>query len=84
MKNIFLVGMPGSGKSTVGRILAKQLAMDFYDLDAEIESATGKTIAEIFSEGEEDLFRKIEAATLLKTITNQKSFVMAAGGGTAL
>ena len=75
--------MPGSGKSTVGRLLAKQLAMDFYDLDAEIESVAGKTIAEIFIEGEEDLFRKLEAATLLKIITNQKSFVMAAGGGTA-
>ena len=75
--------MPGSGKSTVGRLLANQLAMNYYDLDAEIESAAGKTIAEIFSEGEEDLFRKLEAATLLETITNQKSFVMAAGGGTA-
>ena len=80
-KNIFLVGMPGSGKSTVGRLLAKKLGLEFYDLDTEIESAGGKTIAEIFSEGEE-VFRKLEARVLLKTISNNKPFVMAAGGGT--
>lgn len=73
--------MPGSGKSTVSRLLAEKLELDFYDLDAEIEAASGKTIAEIFMEGEET-FRKLEAATLLKSITNKKSFVMAAGGGT--
>lgn len=73
--------MPGSGKSTVSRLLAEKLELDFYDLDAEIEAARGKTIAEIFTEGEE-VFRKLEAATLLKSITNKKSFVMAAGGGT--
>ena len=81
-KNIFLVGMPGSGKSTVGRLLAEKLGLDFYDLDNEIESASGKTIAEIFTEGEE-VFRKHEAATLLKTISNKKSFILSAGGGTA-
>ena len=74
--------MPGSGKSTVGRIIAEKLGLDFYDLDAEIEAATGKTIAEIFTEGKEDLFRKIEADTLLRTITNKKTFILAAGGGT--
>lgn len=73
--------MPGSGKSTVSRLLAEKLELDFYDLDAEIEAASGKNIAEIFTEGEE-VFRKLEAATLLKSITNKKSFVMAAGGGT--
>lgn len=73
--------MPGSGKSTVSRLLAEKLELDFYDLDAEIEAASGKTIAEIFTEGEE-VFRKLEAATLLKSITNKKSFVMATGGGT--
>lgn len=73
--------MPGSGKSTVSRLLAEKLELDFYDLDAEIEAARGKTIAEIFTEGEE-VFRKLEAATLLKSIINKKSFVMAAGGGT--
>jgi shikimate kinase len=82
-KNIFLVGMPGSGKSTVGRLLAEKLALDFYDLDAEIEATQGKTIAEIFAEGDEELFRKVESSTLLETIANKKTFVMAAGGGTA-
>ena len=82
-KNIFLVGMPGSGKSTVGRLLAEKLGMDFYDLDSEIESNKGANIAEIFAKEGEDLFREFEAATLLKTIANKKTFVLAAGGGTA-
>jgi len=81
-KNIFLVGMPGSGKSTVGRLLAEKLGLDFYDLDTEIEKTHGRAIAEIFSEGGEDLFRKIEAETLIKTIANKSSGVIAAGGGT--
>jgi shikimate kinase len=81
-KNIFLVGMPGSGKSTVGRLLAEKLGLDFYDLDSEIESNRGASIAEIFAEEGEDLFRELEAETLLKTIANKRSFVLAAGGGT--
>jgi shikimate kinase len=81
-KNIFLVGMPGSGKSTVGKLLAEKLELDFYDLDNEIEKAQGRTIAEVFSEGGEDLFRKIEAEMLINTISNKDSLVIAAGGGT--
>lgn len=73
--------MPGSGKSTVGRLLADNLGLDFYDLDSEIESNRGVSIAEIFAEEGEDLFRELEAATLLKIITNKKHFVLAAGGG---
>ena len=81
-ENIYLVGMPGSGKSTVGRLVAEKLGLDFYDLDTEIEKAQGRAIAEIFSEDGEDVFRKIEAETLINTITNNSSIVMAAGGGT--
>lgn len=81
-KNIFLVGMPGSGKSTVGRLVAEKLGLDFFDLDAEIEKSQGRTIAEIFSEDGEDLFRKTEAEILRNTIANKSAIVIAAGGGT--
>ena len=81
-KNIFLVGMPGSGKSTLGKLVANKLRLDFYDLDVEIEKDQNKTIAEIFNERGEELFRKIESTTLSKTINNKKAFVMATGGGT--
>ncbi|RLD20829.1 MAG: shikimate kinase [Bacteroidetes bacterium] len=74
--------MPGSGKSTVGRLLAAELSLVFFDLDAEIISSQGKSIAEIFSEGGEELFRKIESETLINTINKETPFVMAAGGGT--
>ena len=80
-KNIFLVGMPGSGKSTVGRLLANKLGLDFYDLDAEIEGEQHKSIAEIFIDGGEDLFRKIESSVLQKCTKSEQPFVMATGGG---
>lgn len=82
LKHIFLVGMPGSGKSTVGRLLAEELGLDFYDLDSEIESAQGKSIAEIFSDEGEEKFRSLESQALIKLIAKENSFVMAAGGGT--
>jgi shikimate kinase len=81
-KKIFLVGMPGSGKSTLGRILAEQLAISFYDLDTEIEDIQGRSITDIFSNEGEEVFRRIEAATLLKIIDQNVDFVMATGGGT--
>ena len=81
-KNIFLVGMPGSGKSTVGRLVAEKLGLDFYDLDAEIEKSQGRTITAIFAEDGEDLFRKTEAEILRNTIANKSAIVIAAGGGT--
>ena len=81
-KNIFLVGMPGSGKSTVGRLLAVRLGLDFYDLDTEIELEHNRSIAEIFAYGEEDSFRRIESATLLRFLNQENPFVMATGGGT--
>lgn len=74
--------MPGSGKSTVGRLLAEKLTLDFYDLDAEIESTQGRKIAKIFSEDGEESFRNIEAATLLNLTSIDGPIIIAVGGGT--
>ena len=79
---IFLVGMPGSGKSTLGKSLAKMFELQFIDLDQEIESTIGKSIEEIFvSEGEE-AFRIIEKKELERSIHDMPVFLMATGGGT--
>ncbi len=81
-KKIFLIGMPGSGKSTIGRILAGKLELAFYDLDAEIEVKHKKTINEIFSRFGEDIFRQLEYKALQSIIARNTSFVLATGGGT--
>ena len=77
---IFLCGMMGSGKSTVGMELAKQLNVPFQDLDSLIEEKTGRTITEIFQSDGEESFRKIEMEMLLK-VTGKSSGVIALGGG---
>lgn len=78
---IFLIGMPGCGKSTFGRRASEQLSITFIDLDKEIINYTQKTINDIFEQDGEDYFRKIESK-LLKSITVKKdNFIMATGGG---
>ena len=79
---IFLIGMPGSGKSSVVRILASKLDMPLIDLDDEIEHDQSRTISEIFSDEGEDYFRNLEHEMLNKLILTNASFVMATGGGT--
>ncbi|AFK04995.1 Shikimate kinase [Emticicia oligotrophica DSM 17448] len=79
--NIFLIGMPSSGKSTLGRQIAKSLGYEFVDLDLRIEIAEGKKIAEIFSLNGEEYFRKVENQQLKKIIKDSK-MVVATGGGT--
>ena len=64
--NIFMLGMPSSGKSTLGRNLAKELNYDFVDLDRKIEVTEGKKIEEIFRLEGEDYFRKVESEQLKK------------------
>lgn len=83
MGNIILIGMPGSGKSTLGVLLAKKLTMRFIDLDEEIVRASGKTIPEIFEESGEPGFRKIEKETL-RSLSEEKGIVLATGGGTVI
>ncbi len=78
---IFLIGMPGSGKSTLGRQLATELNLPFVDLDFEIEMQEGKTIKEIFSQPGEAAFRLAESKALKHFSLLNKSFVLATGGG---
>ena len=80
---IYLVGMPGSGKSTVGRELAGRLGIPFVDLDAEIEREQGRPIARIFAEEGEAHFRALEAEALTKA-AKQDPAVVACGGGVVL
>lgn len=78
---VFLIGLPGSGKSTLGRELATRLTVPFVDLDQAIEKNTGKKISNIFQEQGEDAFRKLEHDQLIKSIADESDFVMATGGG---
>lgn len=78
---IYLTGFMGSGKSTIGPILANTLGWDFYDLDRVIEKKAGKRIREIFEQEGEDYFRSLETAILEKLSHNEKT-IISLGGGT--
>lgn len=78
---IFLIGMPGSGKTTLGKQLASRLNVDFVDLDTEIEKAETMSISEIFASRGEDYFRLLESRLLRQWASGHHSFVMATGGG---
>lgn len=80
MENIVLVGMPGCGKSTIGKLLAEKLNRKCIDADAEIEKLAGKTIPEIFAQQGEDAFRALEMQVLAQ-FGKQSSLVIATGGG---
>lgn len=77
---IYLCGMMGTGKSVIGKHLAKKLNLPFTDLDSKIESETGKKIPQIFKEKGESGFREIEKTTLISYINHPKG-VLALGGG---
>jgi 3-dehydroquinate synthase len=81
--NIFLVGLMGSGKTTIGRALAKRLNKRFVDADHEIESRTGATIPLIFEIEGEASFRQREA-DVIRDLTAQDGIVLATGGGAVL
>jgi len=74
--------MPGSGKSTLGKLLANEIGYPFHDLDDVIVEAEGKAIKEIFEEQGEDYFRQTEAKHLRKVMTQNDQFILACGGGT--
>lgn len=77
----FLTGFMGSGKTTIGRILARRLERPFLDLDSEIELRAGLRVREIFIEGGEPLFRRLEHDTL-SDVSAGSDAVIATGGGT--
>jgi len=81
--NIFLVGPMGSGKSSLGKKLAKRLDKKFIDTDKEIEKKESKTINEIFENNGENYFRKKEKEFLIN-IPNNLNLVIATGGGIVL
>jgi shikimate kinase len=78
---IYLLGFMGSGKSTVGALLARELGWPFIDLDTLIEARQGKTIVQIFEETGEAAFRRIEYAALTE-VCRAEPAVIALGGGT--
>jgi shikimate kinase len=80
---VYLVGMPGAGKSVVGRELAGRLGVPFIDLDREIEQEVGISVPEIFERDGEPGFRALEAQILVKVGTNDPA-VVACGGGVVL
>ncbi|MEG0784709.1 MAG: shikimate kinase, partial [Christensenella sp.] len=84
MGNIYLTGMMGCGKSAIGKRLAERLELPFVDIDLLIEQQQKKTINEIFVQGGEALFRKIEANTLYDAAQNESGAVVSCGGGTVL
>lgn len=80
MENIALIGFMGTGKSSVGKLLATRLGVSFTDLDEEIETKCGMTIPEIFDKYGESYFREMEKA-VLKEVSERKNTVISTGGG---
>jgi shikimate kinase len=82
--SVALVGMPGGGKSTVGRHLARQLHMPFVDSDAEIEHRIGMPIRAFFDQHGESAFRDVEQDVIAELTVTGKQGVLATGGGAVL
>jgi len=80
-QNIFLIGPMGSGKTTIGKQLAKMYGLDFYDCDQELERSTGASVSLIFDVEGEAGFR-LRENSLLKQLTEKKGVLIATGGGT--
>lgn len=81
--SLFLIGMMGAGKSTIGRLLARALGFEFVDADREIEARSGVPITTIFEVEGEEGFRRREAA-MLEELTQRRGLVIATGGGAVL
>jgi len=82
-KNFYFIGMPGSGKSKIGKLVANQLNLDFFDSDALIEKRIGKTISEIFFEEGESAFRKTESK-IIAELSLRENLIISLGGGAVL
>ena len=80
LANVTLIGMPGSGKSTIGKLLAERLGKTLVDVDAEVERRTGHNIPDIFAAEGEEAFRRYESEALA-AVSKQNGQVIACGGG---
>lgn len=76
---VLLIGMPGCGKTTIGKLLAKELNYNFYDMDEYIEKIANKTIVDLFKEGEE-VFRMWETKAC-RELSNKERSIISSGGG---
>ena len=81
MQRIILIGYMGAGKTTIGRTLARELGLEFYDLDWYVENRYRKRIPEIFAERGEEGFRAMER-TMLHEVAEFEDIVLSCGGGT--
>jgi shikimate kinase len=79
-QNIYLIGMPSSGKSTLGRSLANALNYDFVDMDDLIEQTEGRSIVQIFKDSGEPYFRNIESKLLKSFVPDQRKVISTGGG----
>lgn len=77
---IVLIGVPGAGKSTVGKILAQQLGTTFIDTDSVIEQVAGKSISDIFIQDGEQHFRQLEKQIIAESLANNDSVISLGGG----
>ena len=83
-QHIFLIGMPGAGKTTIGKALAQTLGLEFFDVDTEIQERTGKSIQNIIIHDGEDEFHQLELEVIQELMSHKKASVIATGGGTVL
>lgn len=81
-RKLIIMGMMGSGKTTMARMLSNSLALDYLDLDAYLEASTGQRVSEVFSQGGEAHFRELEHAALKEVLAIEGNLILALGGGT--
>ena len=79
--NIVFLGMMGSGKTSIAKLVSKKLGLDFFDIDQNIENKFGMTISKIFSDKGENYFRKIEEKVTLDILKKKKNVIALGGGG---
>lgn len=84
MKVLWLIGMMGAGKTTVGELIARRLGLDLKDTDSLVESASGLSISEIWDRGGESTFRDQESREIERIAADGRDCVVATGGGAVL